>query len=249
MNGTVASLTARSLLGGRRSLLLVALPVILLALAVVARATLGASAVAGTGASGAASLVLSGFALATVVPLLALIAGTGSIGPEIDDGSIVYLLAKPLARSRIVVSKLAVSVAVVLVLGAVPTFVAGIVLVGGQERLALGFALAAAAAGLCYCAIFTLLAVVSRSAVVIGLVYVLVWELAIGRLVPGARALSVQQWALSLAEAVVGEDASRFGLDAAVGPTTGAVALVLVTVLATWAASRRLGSVRITGDD
>ena len=41
------------------------------------------------------------------MPLLGLIAGTGAIGPEIDEGSIVYLLAKPLNRYSIVVTKLA----------------------------------------------------------------------------------------------------------------------------------------------
>ena len=51
------------------------------------------------------------------MPLLSLIAGTGSIGPEIDDGSIVYLLAKPLNRYSIVVTKLAVAIGVVIVFG------------------------------------------------------------------------------------------------------------------------------------
>lgn len=240
---TVAALTARGLLGGRRSLLLVALPAVLLALAAAVRVSLGSAGAAG---SGTASLVLGGFALGTVLPLLALIAGTGSIGPEIDDGSIVYLLAKPISRLSIVTSKLAVSAGVVLALGAVPTLLAGLVLVGGSSRLAVGYALGVAAAGLAYVALFTLLAVVSRSAVVVGLVYVLVWELAIGRFVPGARALSVQQWALSLTAAVVGDDAGSLGVSSAVGPTTAVVALVLVAVVSTWGAGRRLASVRIS---
>ena len=46
--------------------------------------------------------ILGGFALATMVPLIGLIAGTGAIGPEIDDGSIVYLLAKPVSRPTII---------------------------------------------------------------------------------------------------------------------------------------------------
>lgn len=245
---TVATLTARGLLGGKRSLLLLALPVVLLALAAVARASLGAAGTAGTASSGAASLVLGGFALGTVVPLLALIAGTGSIGPEIDDGSIVYLLAKPISRLSIVTSKLAVSAGVVLALGAVPTLLAGLVLVGGSSRLALGYALGVAAAGLAYVSLFTLLAVVSRSAVVIGLVYALVWESVVGQFVPGARALSVQQWSLSFTQLVLGDRAPELGVDAAVGWQV-ALALLLVVVLGgTFTAVQRLRSIRLTSD-
>ncbi|CAM5608071.1 ABC transporter permease [Streptomyces badius] len=44
--------------------------------------------------------VLGGFAIATMVPLIGVMQGTGAMGPEIDDGSIVYLLAKPVNGPR-----------------------------------------------------------------------------------------------------------------------------------------------------
>ncbi len=37
----------------------------------------------------------------------------------------------------------------------------------------------------------------SRNAVVIGLLYALIWESLVGTFVPGAQTLSVQQWALA----------------------------------------------------
>ncbi|CAA9358887.1 MAG: Integral membrane protein, partial [uncultured Frankineae bacterium] len=98
---TVARLTAGSLLGRRRALLLLALPAVLLVLAGVARTLAGQDAQL-------SAFLLGSFALGTVVPLLGLLAGTGAIGPEIDDGSIVYLLSKPLSRHVMVVSKLLV---------------------------------------------------------------------------------------------------------------------------------------------
>lgn len=240
MNPTIARLTARSLLAGRRALLLIALPAVLLVLAVVARAT---------GAGDATTVMLLGtFGLGTLVPLLGLIAGTGSIGPEIDDGSIVYLLAKPISRDSIVVSKLVVAAAVVTALGAVPVLVAGVVLTGSLGAVALGYALGAALAGVAYCVIFVLLSVVTRSAVVIGLVYALVWESVVGRFVPGARALSVQQWSLSFTELVLGDRAPELGVDAAVGWQV-ALALLLVVVLGgTFTAVQRLRSIRLTSD-
>ena len=43
------------------------------------------------------------------VPLVALLATTGLLAPEIDDGSVAYLLAKPISRHTIVLSKLLVA--------------------------------------------------------------------------------------------------------------------------------------------
>ena len=74
------------------------------------------------------------------MPLLSLIAGTGSIGPEIDEGSIVYLLAKPLNRYSIVVTKLAVAIGVVVAFGVLPIGVAGVVLTGEVGTVTVAYA-------------------------------------------------------------------------------------------------------------
>jgi len=195
----------------------------------------------------AAIVVLGAFAIATVVPLIALIAGTGALGGEIDDGSIVYLLSKPVSRHVIITTKLAVSGAVVTLFGAVPVFLAGLVLVGGQDRLAVAYGLGALVAGVTYCAAFLLLSVLTRSAVVVGLVYALVWEAGVGNVLPGAQALSIQQWSLAVARAVVGEDrADALELTAAVRPEISVVLLLVVLVGATYLAGHRLRSLRLT---
>jgi ABC-2 type transport system permease protein len=190
--------------------------------------------------------LLTAFGIAILMPLLTLIAGTGSIGPEIDEGSIVYLLAKPLNRHSIIVTKLVVATGVVVLFGVVPIAVAGIVLTGEVGVVTVAFTLGALAAGVTYSAVFVLLAVVSRNAVVIGLVYALVWESLVGGLVPGAQALSVQQWSLAVVQRVLGDDAARYGVDAAVGFGTALVLMTVVTVSATFYAGRRLQTLRLT---
>jgi ABC-2 type transport system permease protein len=243
MNGVVARLTARSLLGRRRVLLLLALPVVLLLLCVAVRLLAGPDTSVTVG-------LLAGFALGTVVPLLGLIAGAGSIGPEIDDGSIVYLMSKPLSRHSIVRSKLAVAMAVVTVVAAVPTLLAGLVLSGTEHGLAVGFAIGAAVAGLAYCALFVLLAIVTRNAVVIGLIYVLIWESLVGSFVPGAQVLSIQQWGLAITEKIVGStEGSLFGVSSAVDFGAGVTLLAVLVVSCTWYAGRRLRVLRLTGTE
>jgi ABC-2 type transport system permease protein len=241
MNATVAQLTARSLLGGKRVILLIALPGVLLLLAIIARGLAGQDNDVAVG-------VLGGFALATLVPLLGLIAGTGAIGPEIDDGSIIYLLSKPLSRFSIATTKVVVAIAVIAVFAAVPTLLAGLIL-AGPSTLAVAFAVGALVAGLAYGALFVLLAVVTRHAVVVGLLYALIWETLVGNFVPGAQTLSIQQWALSITEKVLGHQAKTLDVDSAVSFPVGLVFLLIVTVGGTWLAGSMLRSLRLTSDE
>ncbi len=238
MNVTVARLTASSVLGRRRALALLALPALLVAFAVLVRA------LAGTDDDLAGDL-LGVFALGTLMPLIGLLAGTGAIGPEIDDGSIIYLLAKPIRRSSIILSKLAVAAGTAVAMGAIPVLLAGVLLSGELGRVAIAFTIGALAASLAYVALFLALGVVTRSGVIVGLLYALVWESLIGSIVPGAKALSIQQWSLSIVEAVLG-DASSVGVEAAVELRTGLVALIAITVLSTVWATRRLARLHLT---
>ncbi|MEU0392429.1 ABC transporter permease subunit [Streptomyces sp. NPDC006208] len=235
---TVARLTYRALLGRRRAAILFVLPALLLVIAGAVRAFNGVD-------DQVAADVLGGFALATMVPLIGVIAGTGAIGPEIDDGSIVYLLAKPVKRPTIIVTKLTVAIAVTMAFSALPTFIAGFILNGNGQQVAVAYTVAALVASIAYSALFLLLGTVSRHAVVIGLVYALVWESLFGSLVAGARTLSVQQWALSVAEKVAGGDM----VSSDVGLPVASVLLAVVTVAATWYAGQKLRVLKLAGEE
>ncbi|MFD6330105.1 ABC transporter permease subunit [Streptomyces niveus] len=235
---TVARLTYRALLGRRRAAVLLILPVLLIFIAVAVRAFSGVD-------DQTTSDVLGGFALATMIPLIGVIAGTGAIGPEIDDGSIVYLLAKPLPRPTIIFTKLIVAIAVTMVFSAVPTFIAGYILNGNGQQIAVSYTIAALVASIAYSALFLLLGTVSRHAVVIGLVYALVWETLFGSLVAGARTLSVQQWSLAVAE----KTASNGLIASDVGLPLAVVLLVGVTVVATWYAGQKLRTLTLAGEE
>ncbi|KIF75453.1 membrane protein [Streptomyces sp. 150FB] len=237
-NPTVARLTYRALLGRRRAAILFVLPALLILISAAVRSFNGAD-------DQVAADLLGGFAIATMVPLIGVIAGTGAIGPEIDDGSIVYLLAKPVKRPTIIFTKLIVAIAVTMAFSAIPTLIAGYILNGNGQQIAVAYTVAALVASIAYSALFLLLGTVSRHAVVIGLVYALVWETLFGSLVPGARTLSVQQWSLALAEKIGGSEiiTSDVGLPLAV------VLLVVVTGLATWYAGQKLRTLKLAGEE
>ncbi|WP_320782661.1 ABC transporter permease [Streptomyces sp. CRN 30] len=235
---TVARLTYRGLLGRRRALILGALPVLLIVISLAVRQFSGAD-------DQVAADVLGGFALATMVPIIGVIAGTGAIGPEIDDGSVVYLLSKPVKRPTIIFTKLIVAIAVTMVFSAVPTLVAGLIMNGNGQQIAVAYTVAALVASIAYAAIFLLLGTVTRHAVVFGLVYALVWEALFGSLVAGARTLSVQQWALAVAQKVAGGDL----VTSDVSLTTAVILLAAVTAGATWYAGQKLRRLTLAGEE
>jgi ABC-2 type transport system permease protein len=238
VSGTIVRLGVRSVFGRRRGILLFILPLILVGLALLVRLFVGED-------PGAASDTLNGLGLTVVVPLVALLATTGVLAPEIDDGSISYLLAKPISRHTIVASKLVVAAICVLVFAALPMLVAGWVLLLEQPSLGAGFALGALASGLAYCAMFALLSVLTRHAVVIGLIYVLIWEGLLGGLLDGVRWLSVTRWAGAIIEQVD----SDVALVEALSPVYAIVATAVVIVFATWLTGRRLRAFNLTGDE
>ncbi|MET9360023.1 ABC transporter permease [Streptomyces sp. NPDC006632] len=238
-NPTVARLTYRALLGRRRAAILFVLPALLIVISVAVR-----SFSSGADDQVAADL-LGSFALATMVPLIGVIAGTGAIGPEIDDGSIVYLLAKPVKRSTIIVTKLIVAIAVTMAFSAIPTLIAGFILNGNGQQIAIAYTVAALVASIAYAAVFLLLGTITRHAVVFGLVYALVWEALFGNLVPGARTLSVQQWSLALAQRI-GENGV---ISSDVGLPLAVTLLVGVTALATWYAGQKLRTLKLAGEE
>lgn len=239
MNATIIRLGVRSLLGRRRGILLFVLPIVLILLAVVVRG------LAGTGLDSAGT-VLASLGLQVLLPLVALIAASSLIAPESDDGSIVYLLAKPISRITIVASKLLVALGCMLVFAVLPILVAGFVLAPGDPGVTLAYTIGALAGGAAYCALFLWLSTLTRHAVVIGLIYVLLWEGGIGGLVAGARWVSIGWWTGAIAEAV----SDQVNV---VSPNLSAVyaAVATLTVLfgMTLLAARRLQGFSLTGDE
>ncbi|MER7364269.1 ABC transporter permease [Nonomuraea wenchangensis] len=238
MNTVVAAITYRALLGRRRIVLLLLLPLALIALAVLFK-------LVGEGDQRTTVLLLQSFALSTMLPLLGLIAGTGVIAPEIDDGTIIHLMSKPISRPVIIRTKFVVAVSLLALFATVPTYVAGWLLVGNEAGIAAGFAVGALVAGIAYAALFLLLGVITRHAVTIGVIYALVWESLVGNLVPGARRFSIQAWGQSVAGQIT--DSPFFRTDVTLG--FAVPALIIVTLAGVFWAGRRLRVYSLTGDE
>ncbi|MEO3773669.1 ABC transporter permease subunit [Micromonospora sp. B9E7] len=232
---TITWITARGLFGRRRFLLLLPLPLVLLGLAVLCRSL-------GVDPGEWGPPVLVGLGLAVVLPVVALIIGTGVLGAEIDDGTVVHILTKPLPRWQIVLPKLAVAAGVSAATVAVPLYVAGVL--AASVRLGLALAVAAALGALAYSALFLALSLVTRRPVLLGLVYVLIWEGLLGNFVSGTKVLSIQQYVIALADRL----APTGLLETSVSVPVASVMTALVSVGFTVLAIDRLRSFSVAGE-
>jgi ABC-2 type transport system permease protein len=173
--------------------------------------------------------------LPTLLPIVVLLPATAAFGDEIEDGTLPYLLMKPISRVRLIMGKY---VAVLLV--TIPALVAGLAITtliatrapgtveAGQLLLAMAGSAAAAAALLG--AVFLLVSLVMPRALLVGMVYIFAWESLLGRFLPGVRAISSREQAVRVFDGLLAGDTAVVG--DALKPTA-AVAIVAL-LLAVW---------------
>src|SRR5262249_58723885 len=134
----VLRITLRATLGRKRALVFTLVPIVLLLITV----TLKLVAVSPVWPAE----FLGTFGLSVVLPLTALVIGTSVLGAEIDDGSVIHLLATPVPRAQVVLSKFVVAAVLTIVFAAVPEYLAALIAKGPASGLAVGLALGALAA-------------------------------------------------------------------------------------------------------
>src|ERR1700684_4387896 len=236
-NPTIAAITVRATLGRRRVFLFAIPAVILIALTLVLRASRPGADVLWP------DRVLGDFGFSVLLPLTALIVGTGVLGAEIDDGSAIHLLATPVRRGAVVVPKCAGAATVTAIFAAVPELLAGL-LAPNSGKLAFALFIGALAGSVIYSAVFLMASVLTTRAIAFGLLYVLIWEGLLSNLVGGARILSIAHYWLGIAHAVH-PDAN---LDAGLTLATSLILGVIVTIGALILAPRRLSAFAIQGE-
>lgn len=232
INPTISKLAAQALLGRRRFYLLLAFPVLLIGL--VALITVLAD-------GEAAYAILPGLGYPLVLPLVAILAASSVLGPEVDDGSIVYLLSKPISRYGVAISKWTVALGATLTAGALPIFIGA--LITGDSTRAVALLVGAVVAGTTYSALFLAISAVTRHAVIASLMFVLIWESLLGNLFSGVAWLSIGQWGLRIGHEISSELPDPANLPWAIA------ASAVVTVVGVWFAGDRLRSFTLRGED
>jgi ABC-2 type transport system permease protein len=240
----ILSLSLRALLSGRRWLLVAALDALFVAVALIL-------ALAAHDESPQRYLVdlTRTLALPILLPFIALIFASEALGSEVEERTLVYLTLRPLPGWLIVLAKYSACALVILAaiwLALLPAFFA---LDGlhGPAALLPALLIGAGAGALAYAALFLLLGLLLRRALLVGAIYILLWETAIAALSTGAAHLSVRVYALAVVRGVLGDDAF-FPSDALTSlPSllTALLWLAVVSALALWVTAWRLRRVEV----
>jgi ABC-2 type transport system permease protein len=259
-NPTVAWITTRATLGRRRALLF-AIPAVIL---IVATAALKAGR---PPSRPWPSHVLGTFGFSVLLPLTALIIGSSVLGAEIDDGSAIHLLATPVRRSSVIVTKFLVATGLTIVFAAVPELIAALISGGGSSEpivtihpnspptvipgavinntnFAVGLFVGALVCAVIYNAIFVMVSAATTRAIAVGLLYVLIWEALLSNFVSGARLLSVSHYGLGIANGIAHDSSLNAGLTVGVSIVMGAIVTVAALILAV----RLLSSFTLKGE-
>src|SRR5215472_9443485 len=251
-NPTVAWITLRATVGRKRALLFALPAAILILLTVALKASHPPM-------RPWPSHVLGTFGFSVLIPLTALIIGTSVLGAEIDDGSIVHLLATPVRRSSVVMTKFVIATGLTIVFAAVPELIAALISGGGSipapgpdaglvtigaGKFAVGLFVGALACSVIYNAVFVMISVATTRAIAVGLLYVLVWETLLSNFVSGAKLLSVSHYGLGIANGVLNDPV----LEAGLGVLTSVLMGAIVTAAALALAMNLLSSFTLKGE-
>jgi ABC-2 type transport system permease protein len=233
----LVDVTLRAMLGRRRTVLLVLLAGLPVLVALLIRVS---------GGRPDADRVLDTLVVRFVMALVALIVGTAVLGSEIEDGTAVYLMVKPIARWRIVLAKAIVAIGLTAALVVPAVLLTGLILGGRSDSMTitLAFAVACLVGGSAYAVAFMALSVFTSRAFLLGLAYVLIWEGVLSGLLAGTKFLSIRQATLGFASAL-GADIPGDPL----APNVSLVVLVVVLVGGFLVASWRLAGFEIRGGD
>jgi ABC-2 type transport system permease protein len=191
---TILALTIRQLMSGRRWLVLSVLIAIPILLSAVDRSMAAESTYM--------SDTFPAIVIAVVVPIIALILSGSVFASDIEEGTAIYVLAKPISRTRVLLERYAGTAIVALVLSLLTTVVSILIQTGRVENipgvlLANGAAVALGAA--VYTALFLALSLMTRRGIFFGLLYILLWESMLASQFAGTRTLSVKEYMLTVA--------------------------------------------------
>jgi ABC-2 type transport system permease protein len=241
LNTAILTLTLRQLLGKRRALLmlgLVALPVIVAVAFRIGEPDVDRQ-------EWVANVLLKGFIITAILPLCTLVFGTMTLGEDIEDGTAVYLLSKPLPRSQVIAAKLGAAWLVAALLVSLSTEISGAIALQGTggASILVGFTVATVLGSLVYCCVFVFLSVVTNRALIGGLIYVFLWEGVVTELFTGTRIFSVRQYTLGVADLIA--NTSHHTFEANLGGVAALVLMAIVAIAAIALAIRRLSRFEI----
>lgn len=179
-------------------------------------------------------VVLSAMLAGSIAPFIVVSIASPAFANEVEDRTLANLTLSPLPRWQIVVPKLAGAIAVAAPFVVGSAFFTSFLAFNHDMTATLAVTVSAFVGLLMYASVFVWLGLVTKHAIAVGLVFIVLWEGFFSGYVSGIRFLSVRHYAAALMHGLDPRrfiDAPHVGMGAAVAVAAGVFALfVLLSV-------------------
>ena len=135
--------------------------------------------------------------LSILVPIVALIFASASLGDTREDGTLVYLWLRPISRLSVSTGAWAASVTIALPLTVIPMTVSALLLDAGNSVVTATM-ITSILAVVAYSGLFVTLGLIVKNPVLWGLAYIFIWEAIVASFAKPAAALAVSGYSRAI---------------------------------------------------
>jgi ABC-2 type transport system permease protein len=184
--------------------------------------------------------VISLIAFTILVPVVALVFAAASLGETREDGTLVYLWLRPMRRWTVVVGAWLAALTVSVPLTVIPVAITAVLLDVGSG-LVWATVIASVVGVVVYSALFVLLGLLVKNAIVWGLAYVIIWEGVVAAFGSSAAKVAIRGYTSSILT-------DRTGVLLELGDVSQTVGIVvpgIITIVALALAAARLDRLEV----
>ena len=179
--------------------------------------------------------------LSILVPIVALIFASASLGDTREDGTLVYLWLRPISRLSVSTGAWAASVTIALPLTVIPMAVSALLLDVGNNVVTATI-ITSILAVVAYSGLFVTLGLIVKNPVLWGLAYIFIWEAIIASFAKPAAALAVSGYSRAI---ITGRTNVEFDYLFDPSQSVSILMLIIITIAGIALSSARLNRLEV----
>ena len=179
--------------------------------------------------------------LSILVPIVALIFASASLGDTREDGTLVYLWLRPISRLSVSTGAWAASVTIALPLTVIPMTVSALLLDAGNSVVTATM-ITSILAVVTYSGLFVTLGLIVKNPVLWGLAYIFIWEAIVASFAKPAAALAVSGYSRAI---ITGRTNVEFDYLFDPSQSVSILMLIIITIAGIAFSSARLNRLEV----
>tara|TARA_X000000368_G_scaffold267077_1_gene211515 strand:+ start:1457 stop:2137 length:681 start_codon:yes stop_codon:yes gene_type:complete len=179
--------------------------------------------------------------LSILVPIVALIFASASLGDTREDGTLVYLWLRPISRLSVSTGAWAASVTIALPLTVIPMTISAILLDAGNSVVTATI-ITSILSVVAYSGLFVTLGLIVKNPVLWGLAYIFIWEAIVASFAKPAAALAVSGYSRAI---ITGRTNVEFDYLFDPSQSVSILMLIIITIAGIALSSARLNRLEV----